>query len=82
MSNYKKSGNSKGGRKRKNEDQYDLQTILDEDEDAADLDVVEPAAAARNAETNDGVSFTICGCKFCYEIHKPLPDCGGTICCA
>lgn len=58
MSGYKKGGYSKGGRKRKTEDQYDLATILDEDEDGNDVDAVEPAAAARNAETNDdGVRF-------------------------
>lgn len=48
----KKNDYSKG-KKRKNEDEYDLQTILDEDT-SNDIDVVaEPKAAARNAEKND-----------------------------
>lgn len=50
---YSKKNYSKGSKKRKNEDEYDLQTILDEDT-SNDVDVVaEPKAAARNAEKND-----------------------------
>lgn len=48
----KRSGYSKGSKKRRAEDQYDLQTILDDDA-SNDADAVEPRAAARNAETND-----------------------------
>ena len=45
----KASGYSKGSKKkRRNEDQYDLQTILDEDT-SNDVDVVEPRAAARKS---------------------------------
>lgn len=51
----KRSGFSKGNKKRKAEDQYDLQTILDEDT-TSDIDVVvEPRAAARNAENDETV---------------------------
>jgi hypothetical protein len=39
-------------RKRKNEDEYSLQTIL-EDDNTVDLDVAEPKAAARNVEKGD-----------------------------
>lgn len=53
---YKKS-ESKGSKKRRHHDEYDLQTILDEE---ASNDAVEPKAAARNAETADeGVNFAI-----------------------
>lgn len=45
-----KKSDSKGSKKRKHEDEYDLQTILDED---TSTDVAEPKAAARNAEKND-----------------------------
>lgn len=48
----RKSEYSKGSKKRKNEDEYDLQTILDEDT-SNDIEVAEPKAAARNAEKND-----------------------------
>lgn len=44
---------SKGNKKRKAEDQYDLQTILDDDASNDGGEAVEPRAAARNAETND-----------------------------
>lgn len=40
------------GRKRKNEDEYDLQTILD-DEESNDTGSGIPAAAEKNAEKND-----------------------------
>lgn len=57
MHKNKRNDYNKGSRKRKG-DEYDLQTILDEDT-VNDVDVVEPAAAARNAETNDdGVRFS------------------------
>lgn len=59
MHKAKRNDYNKGGRKRKN-DEYDLQTILDEDT-VNDVDAVEPAAAARNAETNDD------GVRFCQE---------------
>lgn len=39
-------------RKRKNEDEYSLQTIL-EDDDIADVDAAEPMAASRNVEKTD-----------------------------
>jgi hypothetical protein len=42
----------KGNRKRKN-NEYDLETILDEDDASNDADASEPKAAARNAEKND-----------------------------
>lgn len=45
-------GYSKGSRKRKNDDEYDLQTIL-EDDASNDGEAVEPRAAARNAEKAD-----------------------------
>lgn len=49
---------SKGSKKRRVENQYDLQTILDEDASNDGEDMVEPRAAARNAETADeGVRF-------------------------
>lgn len=48
----KYSGHSKGSKKRRAEDEYDLQTILDDDA-SNDGEAVEPKAAARNAETND-----------------------------
>ena len=47
------------GRKRKNDDEYDLQTILDDDEsnDVGNGNGI-PAAAEKNAEKNDeAVSF-------------------------
>ena len=61
----KASGYSKGSKKkRRNEDQYDLQTILDEDT-SNDVDVVEPRAAARNAENDESVKdFTMFFNKF------------------
>lgn len=40
------------GRKRKNDDEYDLQTILD-DEESNDIVNAIPAAAEKNAEKND-----------------------------
>lgn len=52
--------NSKGSKKRKNEDEYDLQTILDDDASNDGGEAVEPRAAARNAEKNDEtVSFAM-----------------------
>lgn len=52
MYKSKKSDYSKGSRKRKVDDEYDLQTILDEDT-SNDAEAAEPKAAARNAEKND-----------------------------
>lgn len=49
----KYSGKHSKGKKRRAEDQYDLQTILDEDTSNDAGEAVEPRAAARNAETND-----------------------------
>ena len=50
----------KSSKKRKNEDEYDLQTILDDDGSNDGEVAVEPRAAARNAEKNDeSVSFAI-----------------------
>lgn len=49
---HKSKGYSKGSKKRKHEDEYDLQTIL-EDDVSNDTEIVEPKAAARNAEKND-----------------------------
>lgn len=58
MHKSKRTDYSKGSKKRKNEDEYDLQTILDEDATVDDGDLGEPRAAARNAEKNDdGVRF-------------------------
>lgn len=46
------------GRKRKNDDEYDLQTILDDDESNDTGNGGIPAAAEKNAEKNDEtVSF-------------------------
>jgi hypothetical protein len=47
------------GRKRKNEDEYDLQTILEDDiSNDATTEAAVPQASGRNAETNDeAVSF-------------------------
>lgn len=42
----------KGNKKRRAEDEYDLQTILDDDA-SNDGEAAEPKAAARNAEKND-----------------------------
>lgn len=53
MHKSKKSDNSRG-RKRKNEDQYSLAAILDDDDGSNDGgDFVEPRAAAHNAEKSD-----------------------------
>lgn len=41
------------GKKRRNEDEYDLQTILDNDDESNDPNSAIPAAAERNAEKND-----------------------------
>lgn len=43
---------SKKNRKRKNEDEYNLQTIL-EDDGSNDSETAEPKAAARNVEKQD-----------------------------
>lgn len=50
---HRAKNHSKGHKKRKNDDEYDLQTILDEDTSNLDVEAVEPRAAARNAEKND-----------------------------
>ncbi|CRK92919.1 CLUMA_CG006574, isoform A [Clunio marinus] len=52
MSKSRKNEFSRGNKRRKNDDEYDLQTIL-EDDNSNDAEVVEPRAAARNAEKND-----------------------------
>jgi hypothetical protein len=60
MSKYSGNKHSKGSKKRRVENQYDLQTILDEDASNDGEDLVEPRAAARNAETADeGVNFAM-----------------------
>lgn len=52
---YKNKRGESRSKKRKAEDEYSLQTILDDDasNDAAGGEVAEPRAAARNAEKND-----------------------------
>lgn len=56
MHKSKRSGDSR--KKRKHEDEYDLQTLMQDEEASNDGDLVEPRAAARNAEKNDdGVRF-------------------------
>lgn len=64
---HKSKGYSKGNKKRKHEDEYDLQTIL-EDDVSNDGDIAEPRAAARNAEKNDDavIYFTIL-INFCID---------------
>jgi hypothetical protein len=60
----KRSGYYKGSKKRRAEDQYDLQTILDEDASNDDDVVVEPRAAARNAENDESVRISQCFSTF------------------
>lgn len=64
---HKSKGSSKGSKKRKHEDEYDLQTIL-EDDASNDGDIAEPRAAARNAEKNDeAVKYFTILTNFCVD---------------
>lgn len=78
MHKNKQRGEGSRAKKRKAEDEYSLKTILEDDasNDDAGGDVVEPRAAARNAEKNDeSVRFrniSQSSAVFNVSVHRPL----------